>query len=116
MATPAECKLWTHVSNRQVAGAKFSRQIQIGPYYGDLVCRAKRLVVELDGAAHDQAGEADARRTRWLEDNGYHMIRFVNEQVFLDIEGVVQAIETVLVNLPTPARDASHPSRKREGC
>ncbi|NBU85305.1 MAG: DUF559 domain-containing protein, partial [Sphingomonadaceae bacterium] len=109
-ATPAEQRLWSVLRGSGLAGFKFSRQMPVGPYFVDFLCRSARLVVELDGISHDGRLGMDARRDAYLEQNGYHVVRFSNEQVFDNLEGVIAAIEAVLIGLPTPC-----PSRKREG-
>ena len=109
-ATEAERKLWQHLSARKLAGIRFNRQFPIGQFICDFVSREKRLVIELDGGHHAAALEYDARRTGFLEAQGYLVIRFWNNDVLENIDGVLKAIEQVLDN-----RTAPNPSRKREG-
>ncbi|WP_375428667.1 endonuclease domain-containing protein [uncultured Sphingomonas sp.] len=109
-ATPAERILWRRLSARKVIGARFNRQVTIGPFTADLVCRAVKLVVEVDGGHHAKQMQADAARTRYLEECGYRVIRFWNNDVIENVEGVVAAIEQALRTLPSPST-----SRKREG-
>ena len=109
-ATPAERKLWHFLSASQLNGYKFSRQIPIGPFICDFVCRAAKVVVELDGHSHDSMAENDTQRTEYLKGQGYQVIRFTNEEVFANLEGVLISISQTLAALPTP-----DPSRKREG-
>jgi very-short-patch-repair endonuclease len=109
-ATPSERKLWRHLSASQLNGYKFSRQIPIGPFICDFVCRMTKLVVEIDGHSHDNATEYDTKRTEYLHGQGYHVIRFTNEEVSADLEGVLINISQTLAALPTLS-----PSRKREG-
>jgi very-short-patch-repair endonuclease len=109
-ASPAERILWAHLSARKLAGYRFTRQYQIGPYFADLLCRAKRLVVEIDGPSHDSRENYDAARSAFLQKQGYRTIRFTNEDVMSNIEGVVTAIGLALEAMPSP-----NPSRKREG-
>ncbi len=90
-ATPAERALWKHLSRSQ-QGAKFSRQMPIGPYFADFLCRDLKLVVELDGHSHDVAPERDVERDQWMQSEGYTVLRFTNSQVRDIIEGVVTAI------------------------
>ncbi|MCO4091772.1 MAG: DUF559 domain-containing protein [Sphingorhabdus sp.] len=109
---PAEIKLWQRLSKRQLDGFKFSRQIPIGPYFADFVCRSARLVVEIDGPSHDVQVEYDCDRTEWIEGQGYRLIGFTNGDVMQNLEGVLVMIGQVLaeMSLPTPS-----PSRLREG-
>jgi very-short-patch-repair endonuclease len=101
---PAEIKLWQRLSKRQLDGFKFSRQIPIGQYFADFVCRSARLVVEIDGPSHDVQVEYDCDRTEWIEAQGYRLIRFTNGDVMQNLEGVIVMIGQVLaeMSLPTP--------------
>ena len=112
-ATPAERKLWLQLRGSNLAGHKFSRQIAIGPFIGDLVCRRAKLIVELDGGHHDT--EADDRRTRWLETQGYRVIRFWNNQVMNDMDSVVRQIAATLAEMSTPPPPAP-PASGRGAC
>ena len=109
-ATPAERQLWQYLSASKLDGFKFSRQIPIGPYVADFVCRRSKFIVELDGFSHETSVKRDEYRTRFLEKEGYHVLRFLNEDVFSNLDGVLTAIGEALKALPTPS-----PSRKREG-
>ena len=109
-ATPAERLLWRRLSGRKLGGWKFSRQMPVGPYFADFLCREAHLVVELDGYSHDMRQTCDRRRDQWLARNGYRTLRFTNEDVVSNVEGVVLQIQRSLGHLPTPG-----PSRKREG-
>ncbi len=90
-ATPAERALWQHLERGQT-GAKFCRQMPIGPYYADFLCRELKLVIELDGHSHDVAPERDAVRDAWMVEQGLTVLRFKNADVFANAEGVVTAI------------------------
>ena len=91
-ATPAERKLWERLRNRRLSGLKFRRQHPLGPYIADFYCASHRLVVELDGGIHARRAEEDARRTSCFEAYGYTVLRFRNEEVEKDIEGVLRRI------------------------
>ena len=108
--TDAEKRLWRCLSARKVAGVRFNRQHVIGPYICDFVARTPRLVIEVDGGQHDASSGPDARRTFYLENQGYRVIRFWNNEVLGNIEGVVAEIERTLRDIPSPS-----PSREREG-
>ena len=88
-STDAERLLWSRIRSRQL-GAKFVRQFPIGPYIADFACRSARLVIELDGGQHRE--EIDASRTATIEAYGYRVIRFWNNEVIENLEGVVAAI------------------------
>ena len=94
-ATDAEKRLWLRLCNRQLGGWKFNRQIAIGPFFGDLVCRDKKLIVELDGGQHATSTD-DRSRTLYLEARGYRVIRFWNHEVFENIDGVLARIKPAL--------------------
>jgi very-short-patch-repair endonuclease len=94
-STDAEVRLWAHLRSRQLEGAKFVRQFPIGGYVADFACRAAHLAIELDGGQHDDA--ADARRTFVLERFGYRVIRYWNNDVLANTEGVLEAIRNELL-------------------
>ncbi len=100
-ATPAERKLWTFLSKSQL-GAKFSRQMEVGKYYPDFLCRKHRLIVELDGFSHDIAPARDVVRDRVLQAQGYHVLHFTNQEVYSNVEGVVETIGLALQKLAHP--------------
>ncbi len=109
-ATEAERKLWPYLSARKLNGIRFNRQFPIGQFICDFVSREIRLVIELDGSQHALAAEYDARRTRFLESQGYRVLRFWNNDVMDNVEGVLTVIRDALDNMPSPS-----PSRRREG-
>ena len=90
--TPAEHKLWQRLRDQQLAGYKFRRQHPIGSFVVDFYCPAARLVVEVDGESHLAQAEFDARRTEWLQQYGYRILRVTNSEVYTEIEGVLTAI------------------------
>ncbi|WP_368077236.1 endonuclease domain-containing protein [Sphingomonas faeni] len=108
--TRAESALWQHLAARRTSGVRFNRQVPIGPFICDFVSRGARLVIEVDGGQHDWHSDDDARRTRFIEHQGYRVIRFWNNDVLERMEGVVAEIGRVLAERPSP-----NPSRKRKG-
>ncbi|PVM91546.1 endonuclease [Caulobacter radicis] len=94
--TLAEKTLWTLVRNRRLSGFKFMRQIAIDRYFADFVCEAGKLIVELDGAAHDGREDYDDQRTETLEQLGYVVLRFRNERVLADPGGTADEILSAL--------------------
>jgi len=76
----------------------FRRQVPLGPYYADFACHALRLVIEIDGDTHgaDHARQYDAVRTRFIEAEGYRVIRFTNHDVLSNAEGVFESITTAI--------------------
>jgi len=109
-ATLAERRLWRRLSARQVAGFRFNRQFPIGPFICDFVSRSAKLIVEVDGGQHSDQAKADARRTTYLKSQGYRVVRFWNNDVIENTDGVVEVIARILADSPSP-----DPSRKREG-
>ncbi|MFC1597454.1 endonuclease domain-containing protein [Planctomycetota bacterium] len=91
-STPPEQILWSVLRGRRLAGLKFRRQEPIGPYVVDFCCRQLKLIVELDGMSHDETGELDEVRSRWLEEQGYRVLRVTNWDVNEDLEAVARGI------------------------
>ena len=104
--TDAERKLWRHIRNRQVAGERFNRQVPIGPYICDFAARVPKLVIELDGGQHALSTDFDERRTAYLEQQGYRVLRFWNNDVLENVDGVVAVIESELRDRPSPTPPA----------
>ena len=100
--TDAEMKLWQVLRSRQLDGLKFRRQVEIDGYIVDFLCPARRLVIEVDGGQHTQG--RDARRTAFLESQGFRVIRFWNHDVLQNLDGVWTKIEEALNTPPHPAR------------
>ena len=98
-ASPAERRLWSALSNRKVGGCKFSRQMPIGPYFADFLCRERRLVVEIDGYSHDLRMLHDERRDQFIREAGYTVLRFTNQDVMRQLEGVIHHIGSTLTVL-----------------
>ena len=90
-ATDAEQRLWLHLRASRFEGAKFTRQFPIGDFIADFACRSLRLAIELDGGQHSDS-PADANRTRIIEAHGYRVIRFWNNEVFENLDGVLTVI------------------------
>lgn len=90
--TDAERFLWQHLRRRQLDGCKFRRQHPFGDYIVDFVCLERKVVVELDGSQHAENVEADAVRTAFLEKGGFRVLRFWNNQVFEETDGVLEVI------------------------
>jgi len=89
--TDAESKLWQYLRNRQLSGVKFRRQVPLGRYVVDFLSDAQKLIIELDGGHHNV--DTDRERTEWLESEGYRVIRFWNNEVTDNIEGVLAHLE-----------------------
>jgi adenine-specific DNA-methyltransferase len=93
--TGVERKLWHALRNRQFHGCKFRRQQPVGPYVVDFVCFESRLVIELDGGQHgsDDVVAYDQARTYRLEKDGFQVLRFFNNELNANFDGVLEAIE-----------------------
>ncbi len=96
--TDAERKLWARLRSRELCGFKFRRQYPISPFIADFCCFEQRLVVELDGGQHAQQTEADQRRSDLLTRHGYRVLRFWDNEVLQNIDGVLQRIAEALSN------------------
>ena len=90
--TDAELHLWQHLRNRRLDGHKFRRQHIIKPYIVDFVCLEKHLIIELDGGQHSEQIKYDQKRTNYLEQSGYSVIRFWNNDVFTNTESVLNEV------------------------
>jgi very-short-patch-repair endonuclease len=90
--TEAERKLWRHLRLRQLGGCKFRRQHPLGSYIVDFVCLEKRVVIEVDGGQHRAQAIYDQQRTAWLEQQGFRVLRFWDNEVMQAIEAVKEAI------------------------
>jgi very-short-patch-repair endonuclease len=116
--TEAERKFWWHLRHRiSTPGTHFRRQVRIGRYIADFACHAKRVVIEIDGGQHDRSA-VDEGRTKVLEANGYRVLRYWNNDVLSNIEGVledvVRAITTTPTPNPSPQGGGSRPSMRRK--
>jgi very-short-patch-repair endonuclease len=94
--------LWFRLRNRQIGGAKFRRQMPIGPFIVDFACLERNLIIELDGSQHAGRVAEDDERTKWLNSRGYQVIRFWNYVIFEDLEAVLESIGLALLATPHP--------------
>jgi very-short-patch-repair endonuclease len=93
--TDAERKLWYALRDRRFANFKFRRQVPLGPFIADFVCFEERLVVEVDGGQHADS-QYDQRRDRWFAANNFRVLRFWNNDVFANVQGVMAALAEAL--------------------
>ena len=113
-STHAERSLWFLLRDRRLLGYKIRRQRPIGPYIADFVCIEHRLVIEVDGSQPAESA-ADEFRTKWLQDNGWRVIRIWNNDITDNRDGVLEAILTVLgPSLTQPFRLGSPSPAGRE--
>jgi very-short-patch-repair endonuclease len=94
--TDAEKRLWSRLRRNQLGGHHFRRQRPIGPFIVDFVCMAKGLIVEVDGGQHADRAEEDVSRTAYLENKGYRVLRFWNNDVLANTEGVLEVIRAAV--------------------
>lgn len=107
--TEAERRLWQVLRERQVDGCKFRRQQPIGTYIADFACLQSRLIVEVDGGHH--GSDADGERDAWLRSQGFRVLRFWNNDVMENLEGVYQSIEAELKKPVAERRRSIQPSQ-----
>ena len=100
--TSAEAILWRALKGKQIEGLKFRRQFGVGPYVLDFYCPEIRLGIELDGGVHKTSytSEYDEMRTRFLAENRIRILRFDNEVVYNNVEGIIEAIKSARSDLP----------------
>ena len=93
--TDAERALWNKLRSKQIEGVKFRRQQPIGPYIVDFVSLERKLIIEIDGGQHNErkVREEDQEREEWLKEKGYQTLRFWNNDVLTNIEGVLERIK-----------------------
>ena len=112
--TDAERLPWQHLKMRQLAGVRFNNQVPIPPFICDFVARTPKLIIELDGGQHAVRTAEDDKRTRFLESRGYRILRFWNNDVLENVEGVLSVIEIALANAPPSTREGK--SRAAANC
>lgn len=97
-STIQERMLWKILRNRQFKNLKFRRQFPIGEYIVDFVCEEKRIVIELDGGQHNEFENIikDNERTKFIESEGYKVIRFWNNDILNNLEGVFKILNDLL--------------------
>ena len=105
--TVAESYLWRYLRSRQIHGLKFRRQHPAGKYILDFACIEAKLAIEVDGSQHNEMQIYDDERTAWLETQGWKVLRFWNNEVLQNIEGV---LEVVLNALTVDKSDVTPPS------
>ncbi|MBS0568686.1 MAG: endonuclease domain-containing protein [Proteobacteria bacterium] len=106
--TNAESRLWQRLRHRQLDGCKFRRQHPFGDFVLDFVCLERKVVIELDGSQNFDATAYDEKRTQFLECAGFVVLRFWNNGVFENIEGVLEVILRNLRDRATPS-PPNHP-------
>jgi very-short-patch-repair endonuclease len=109
--TDAERRLWWHLRHRlAVQRSHFRRQVRLGHYIVDFACHQLRVAIEIDGGQHAEQVARDARHTKFLGSRGYRVLRFWNNEVLANIDGVLEVIHSAIRATPTPT-----PPHKGEG-
>ena len=108
-ATDAERLLWKHLRQRQFEGLHFRRQVPIGSYFADFLCHQYKLIVEIDGGHHNSSTQTEYDKTRddFLRDQGFQVLRFWNNDVMGNLEGVLSSIRMAVKErdrLPPPEK------------
>ena len=98
--TDAENLLWRHLRGNQLEGLRFRRQHPLGRYIVDFICLEKRLVLEIDGGQHAVEQDKDIERDNWLRTEGYRVLRFWNNDVLSNLEGVMESIRLNILSNP----------------
>ena len=111
--TEPEKRLWWKLSKAQLNGYKFRRQQVIGYYITDFVCPSAKLVIEVDGHTHEP--DYDARRDAVLAVQGYRVMRFHNDEVMRNLDGIVLTIAAALENADVGLAARPHPNPSPEG-
>jgi very-short-patch-repair endonuclease len=114
--TDAEKALWRMLRAKRLEAFKFQRQLPIGPYIVDFACPSQRLIIEADGSQHAVSAH-DARRDAWLAEQGWQVLRFWNQEILTNHEGVWRSIAAALATPlpPTAARWAPPSPARGEG-
>lgn len=100
--TEAEQRLWYHLRAHRFMDLKFKRQKPIGSYIVDFVCVERMLIIEIDGGQHSEQVEYDQRRDTWLRSQGYTVLRYWNNDVMQQLDGVLEQIRLTVISEPSP--------------
>ncbi|KQW77550.1 hypothetical protein ASC89_20490 [Devosia sp. Root413D1] len=116
-STPPERRMWRLLYPFRTGEFHFRKQEQIGPFYVDFVCHHAKLIIEVDGETHyaEGAPERDARRDAFLRGEGYSVLRFTNDDVMHNPEGVHTRLAAVLATKPTRSPRRLPPGLPHEG-
>jgi len=98
--TDVERLLWQAIRSKQINGHRFRRQHPIGPYIADFACNEQKLVIELDGCQHQDQRVQDERRSAFLRAQGWQVLRFWNNDILINLDGVLSTIAERLTDVP----------------
>ena len=105
--TEAERRVWRILRSHHMQGYKFRRQVPIGRYIADFVCHEARLIVEIDGGQHERSSPREAERSGLLQNEGYRILRFWNNEVLANLDGVHETI-AIALGRTTPTQTLPH--------
>ena len=101
-ATHTEQLLWRHLRAKQIGDCKFRRQEPFDEYIADFVCYETRLIIEVDGGQHSEGKKRDEKRDEWFKNQGFTVLRFWNNEVLANIDGVLEMIREHMAKSPSP--------------
>jgi very-short-patch-repair endonuclease len=102
--TDAETKIWQRLRAHRFLGLSFRRQFPIGPYVVDFVCLDARLIIEIDGGQHaSDRHKHDVKRDAWLRDQGFCILRFWNNDVMINLGGILERVAGMLRESQPPS-------------
>ena len=99
-STDTEKYLWKYLRGKQLTGFKFRRQHPVGKYIVDFVNLERKIIIEVDGGQHSE-NKKDKLRDKWLKEKGYEVLRFWDNEVFTNVEGVLEVIRENILS-PSP--------------
>jgi very-short-patch-repair endonuclease len=102
-STEAEKMLWNSLRAKQLHGHKFRRQESVGRFIVDFVCYENNLIIEVDGGQHAAQKQGDEERDNWLASQGFNVLRFWDNEILGNIEGVMEVISKTLSPSPSPS-------------
>ncbi len=111
--TDAEQRLWHHLRAHRFMDLKFKRQKPLGRYIVDFVCVERRLIIEIDGGQHAEQVEYDQHRDAWLRNQGYTVLRFWNNEVLQQLEGVLEQVRLTITLSPSPSPSSGRGEQAR---
>jgi very-short-patch-repair endonuclease len=115
--TEGERRIWQILRSNRMKGCKFRRQVPIGRYIADFLCDEARLIVEIDGGQLDRLSPREAERSRFLQNEGYRILRFWNDEVLVNLHGVHETIADELGRItptqPSPIKGEGFCSGRR---
>ena len=110
--TDADRRLWYPLRAHRFGGFKFKRQVPVGPYIVDFACLGRKLIIEVDGGQHADS-QSDSVRDDYLRRAGFRVLRFWNNDVLRNTDGVLEVVMSEIESTPLPARPSAEPPSPR---